>query len=182
MSDIITIRGFVATDVTTSTTTTGVGTASFRLGSPSRHFDKTSGTWVEDHMNWFTVQGYRQLAGNMGCSIKKGQRVIVVGRLKLASWERDGRIFHKAEINADAVGHDLKWGSANYIRTPKNELPDSEVPGRPGSDGYDGAGGDHGPDDYPGEDDIPEDVMIEDPNGEYVAVNTETGELAGAST
>jgi single-strand DNA-binding protein len=133
-------------------------------------------------MNWFTVQGYRQLAGNMGCSIKKGQRVIVVGRLKLASWERDGRIFHKAEINADAVGHDLKWGSANYIRTPKNELPDSEVPGRPGSDGYDGAGGDHGPDDYPGEDDIPEDVMIEDPNGEYVAVNTETGELAGAST
>src|SRR5687767_11502152 len=88
MSDIITIRGFVATDVTTSTTTTGVGTASFRLGSPSRHFDKTSGTWVEDYMNWFTVQGYRQLAGNMGCSIKKGQRVIVVGRLKLASWER----------------------------------------------------------------------------------------------
>ncbi|HYH76089.1 MAG TPA: single-stranded DNA-binding protein, partial [Arthrobacter sp.] len=155
---------------------------SFRLGSPSRHFDKTSGTWVEDYMNWFTVQGYRQLAGNMGCSIKKGQRVIVVGRLKLASWERDGRIFHKAEINADAVGHDLKWGSANYIRTPKNELPDSEVPGRSESDGYDGPGGDQAADDYPGEDDIPEDVMIEDTNGDYVAVNTETGELAGAAT
>jgi single-strand DNA-binding protein len=133
-------------------------------------------------MNWFTVQGYRQLAGNMGCSIKKGQRVIVVGRLKLASWERDGRIFHKAEINADAVGHDLKWGSANYIRTPKNELPDSEAAGRSGNDGYDGAGGDHGPEDYPGEDDIPEDVMIEDTNGDYLAVNTETGELAGAAT
>ena len=182
MSDIITIRGFVATDVTTSTTTTGVGTASFRLGSPSRHFDKTSGTWVEDYMNWFTVQGYRQLAGNMGCSIKKGQRVIVVGRLKLASWERDGRIFHKAEINADAVGHDLKWGSAHYIRTPKNELPDSEVAGQPGADGYDGAGRDPGPEDYAEEDGIPEDVMIEDTNGDYVTVDTETGELAGAAT
>jgi single-strand DNA-binding protein len=182
MSDIITIRGFVATDVTTSTTTSGVGTASFRLGSPSRHFDKTSGTWVEDYMNWFTVQGYRELAGNMGCSIKKGQRVIVVGRLKLASWERDGRIFHKAEINADAVGHDLKWGSANYIRTPKNELPASGAPGQAGGEGYDRAGGDPGPDDYPGEDDIAEDVMIEDTNGDYLAVNTETGELAAAAT
>jgi single-strand DNA-binding protein len=181
MSDIITIRGFVATDVTTSTTTTGVGTASFRLGSPSRHFDKTSGTWVEDHMNWFTVQGYRQLAGNMGCSIKKGQRVIVVGRLKLASWERDGRIFHKAEINADAVGHDLKWGSANYIRTPKNELPDAAVAGQPGTDAYDGAVGE-GPEDYAEDDVIPEDVMIEDTNGDYVTVDTETGELAGAAT
>ncbi|MGK3955719.1 single-stranded DNA-binding protein [Arthrobacter sp. R4] len=182
MSDIITIRGFVATDVTTSTTTTGVGTASFRLGSPSRHFDKTSGTWVEDHMNWFTVQGYRQLAGNMGCSIKKGQRVIVVGRLKLASWERDGRVFHTAEINADAVGHDLKWGSANYIRNPKNELPDSEVANRTGGDGYDGTGGDPEPDDYTEEDGIPKDVTIQDTNGDYVTLDTETGELAGAAT
>ncbi|WP_066292015.1 single-stranded DNA-binding protein [Arthrobacter sp. B6] len=182
MTDIITIRGFVATDVTTSTTTTGIGTASFRLGSPSRHFDKASGTWIEDNMNWFTVQGYRQLAGNMGCSIKKGQRVIVVGRLKLASWERDGRIYHKAEITADAVGHDLKWGSANYIRTPKNELPDSETSARSGSDGYDPAGVDSGPDDYPEEDGTPEDIVFEDATGSYVSVDTETGELAGAAT
>ena len=33
----------------------------------------------------------------MGCSIKKGQRVIVVGRLKMRSWERDGRIHHIAD-------------------------------------------------------------------------------------
>ncbi len=178
MTDIITIRGFVATDVTTSTTTTGVGTASFRLGSPSRHFDKASGAWVEDNVNWFTVQGYRQLAGNMGCSIKKGQRVIVVGRLKLASWERDGRIYHKAEINADAVGHDLTWGSANYIKTVKNE--DSGKGDQPAGDAYD-EGADAGPEGYPDEDTTPEGVVFEDGSGEYVSVDTETGELAGAT-
>ena len=181
MTDIITIRGFVATDVTTSTTTTGVGTASFRLGSPSRHFDKASGEWVEDYMNWFTVQGYRQLAGNMACSIKKGQHVIVVGRLKLARWERDGRIYHKAEVNADSVGHDLRWGSANYIRTAKNELPDSETAAQRGGDGYDAAAGESGPDDYP-EDGAAEDIVFEDASGDYVSVDTETGELAAVAT
>lgn len=181
MSDIITIRGFVATDVTTSTTTTGVGTASFRLGSPSRYFDKASKAWVEDNVNWFTVQGYRDLAGNMACSIKKGQRVIVVGRLKLVKWERDGRIFHKAEINADSVGHDLRWGSANYIRAMKNERPGSETAMEPATDSYDGPDGDSGPDGYP-DDATPDDVVFEDASGEYVSVDTETGELAGAAT
>ena len=75
---------------------------------------------MDGNTNWFTVQGYRQLAGNMGCSIKKGQRVIVVGRLKMRSWEKDGRIYHVAEIDAESVGHDLMWGSANFIRTVNN--------------------------------------------------------------
>ncbi len=120
MSDYMTFRGFVATDIKTSTTTTGVGTASFRLGSTARRFDRTTNTWVDMHTNWFTVQGYRQLAGNMGCSIKKGQRVIVVGRLKLRTWEKEGRIHFAHEIDAESVGHDLMWGSANYIRTVNN--------------------------------------------------------------
>jgi len=117
MSDNITVRGFVATEVRTSTTPGGVGTASFRLGSTERRFDRSANDWVDGNTNWFTVQGYRQLAGNIGCSIKKGQRVIVVGRLKLRSWEKDGRVYHEVDIDAESVGHDLMWGSANFIRT-----------------------------------------------------------------
>ena len=117
MNDNITVRGFVASEIRTSTTPGGVGTASFRLGSTERRFDRTANAWVDGNTNWFTVQGYRQLAGNIGCSIKKGQRVIVVGRLKLRSWEKDGRVYHAVDIDAESVGHDLMWGSANFIRT-----------------------------------------------------------------
>ena len=116
MSDNITVRGFVASEIRSSTTPGGVATASFRLGSTERRFDRASSTWVDGNTNWFTVQGYRQLAGNIGCSIKKGQRVIVVGRLKMRSWEKEGRIYHVAEIDAESVGHDLMWGSANFTR------------------------------------------------------------------
>ena len=117
MSDIITVRGFVATEPKSSTTPGGVATANFRLGSTERRFDRATNAWIDGNTNWFKVQGYRQLAGNIGCSVKKGQKVIVVGRLKLRSWEHDGRIYHSAEIDADSVGHDLTWGSANFIRT-----------------------------------------------------------------
>jgi single-strand DNA-binding protein len=117
MNDSITVRGFVATEIKSSTTPGGVATASFRMGSTDRRFDRTANAWVDGHTNWFTVQGYRQLAGNLGCSIKKGQRIIVVGRLKLRSWESDGRVHHAVDIDAESVGHDLMWGSANYTRT-----------------------------------------------------------------
>ncbi len=117
MTDNITVRGFVATEIKSSTTPGGVPTANFRMGATERRFDRKSDTWIDGNTNWFTVQGYRQLAGNMGCSIKKGQRVIVVGKLKLRSWEKDGRIHHAVEIDAESVGHDLMWGSANFIRT-----------------------------------------------------------------
>jgi single-strand DNA-binding protein len=183
MSDNITVRGFVATEIKSSTTPGGVGTASFRLGSTDRRYDRASGTWIDGNTNWFTVQGYRQLAGNMGCSIKKGQRVIVVGRLKLRSWEKEGRIYHESDIDAESVGHDLMWGSANYIRTASNSAQAASEHGAAGqSDGApEEAGRDSGIGDRPDDDDgAPEDIFVEDANGNYVSVDAETGELAGS--
>jgi single-strand DNA-binding protein len=189
MSDNITVRGFVATEIKSSTTPGGVGTASFRLGSTDRHYDRASGTWVDGNTNWFTVQGYRQLAGNMGCSIKKGQRVIVVGRLKLRSWEKEGRVHYATEIDADSVGHDLMWGSANYIRTvSKGPYSASEqgagaqsAGGFPAESGQAGseAGSDEAGDDPDGDGSTA--IYLEDTNGELIPVDPETGELADAT-
>lgn len=186
MSDYITFRGFVATDIKTSTTPGGVGTASFRLGSTARRFDRASGSWVDIHTNWFTVQGYRQLAGNMACSIKKGQRVIVVGRLKLRQWEKEGRIYHAAEIDAESVGHDLMWGSANYIRTVTNGpqlVPDDGASGQDTAHAVEVGQADPGADGGLGEadDDVAASaVFLEDADGNYIPVDSETGELAGS--
>lgn len=117
MADIITVRGFVAGDVRPGTTNGGVNTANFRLGSTDRHYDRATQQWVDGDTNWFTVQAYRQLAGNIAGSVKKGQRVVVMGRLKLRQWDRDGRIYNVAQIDAESIGHDLSWGTANYQRS-----------------------------------------------------------------
>ncbi|WP_461165072.1 single-stranded DNA-binding protein [Arthrobacter sp. R4-81] len=196
MTDNITVRGFVVTEIKTSTTPGGTATASFRIGSTDRRFDRATSAWVDGNTNWFTVQGYRQLAGNLACSIKKGQRVIVVGRLKMRSWEKDGRIYHVAEIDAESVGHDLMWGSANFIRTsgqngqsstqavqiaPEGDSgrasgefvaePDDDGPGREPGDASDVP---------PGMEEPPS-VFVDEESGELFAVDSSTGELTGAA-
>ncbi|MFJ3956813.1 single-stranded DNA-binding protein [Arthrobacter sp. NPDC090010] len=117
MADSITIRGFVAGEVRPGVTSGGVNTASFRMGSTDRHYDRATQQWVDGETNWFTVQAYRQLAGNIAGSVRKGQRVVVLGRLKLRQWRNDeGKTFHVAQIEAESIGHDLSWGTANYQR------------------------------------------------------------------
>lgn len=179
MNDSITVRGFVASEIRSSTTPGGVATASFRLGSTERRFDRSANAWVDGNTNWFTVQGYRQLAGNIGCSIKKGQRVIIVGRLKMRSWEKDGRVYHVAEIDAESVGHDLMWGSANFTRTAANgPMPgqDAAAPGRTD-------GGQDAPDDDRGMDADTDDTGADDTGSDddEQDFDAETGELKGAA-
>ncbi|MDZ4091981.1 MAG: single-stranded DNA-binding protein [Arthrobacter sp.] len=187
MSDNITVRGFVATEPKSSTTPGGVATATFRLGSTERRFDRATNAWIDGNTNWFRVQGYRQLAGNIGCSVKKGQKVIVVGRLKLRSWEHDGRIYHSAEIDADSVGHDLTWGSANYIRTAGNGPQAAAGPDGPGAASPEGnrEGQDDPPhaepDDNDGYEPTVHPVFIDDLRGEVEELDEETGELKGAA-
>ncbi|MCB5272841.1 Single-stranded DNA-binding protein 1 [Arthrobacter sp. SO5] len=182
MSDNITVRGFVATEIKSSTTPGGVGTASFRLGSTERRYDRGSSTWIDGNTNWFTVQGYRQLAGNIGCSIKKGQRVIVVGRLKMRSWEKDGRIHHVAEIDAESVGHDLMWGSANYTRTAGAGNHGNVGQATAASVETDGSPGEEPPGDREASDgDSSDGVFVEDANGEMAELDEETGELKGVA-
>ena len=194
MSDNITVRGFVATEIRSATTPGGVATASFRLGATERRYDRASSTWVDGNTNWFTVQGYRQLAGNIGCSIKKGQRVIVVGRLKMRSWEKDGRVHHVAEIDAESVGHDLMWGSANFTRSAANGANLAAAgTGAPGAGESGGDSGGVGLRTEPGNgsagdggaigdsDDDHHATFIDDATGEEQEVDQETGELKGAA-
>jgi single-strand DNA-binding protein len=189
MSDNITVRGFAASDIRSSTTPGGVATASFRLGSTERRFDRASSTWIDGNTNWFTVQGYRQLAGNLGCSIKKGQRVIVVGRLKMRSWEKDGRIYHVAEIDAESVGHDLMWGSANFTRTSAQNGqsgvqigsadPAQDDPEQVDSAGGGGISGSEG--DAASTSEEPPMVFVDEESGEVLELDSNTGELSDSA-
>lgn len=119
MQDIVTIVGNVATDPTQGRTAAGVPVTNFRLASSHRRFDEASQTWVEVATNWYSVAAFRGLAENVKASLRAGDSVIVVGRLKIRAWENNGKQGTSIDIDADAIGHDLKWGTANYRRTPK---------------------------------------------------------------
>lgn len=145
MTDIITVRGYVATDVRLTSAQSGLAVAGFRMCSTDRRFDKEANAWVDGHTNWYSVSMFRQLATHAGASLKKGDRVIVTGRLKVRPWiNADGRTGTSVDIDADTAGHDLMWGTANFKRTTADR---SEV--QAGAGAEDPAGGDQAADGLP---------------------------------
>lgn len=118
MSNYVTIRGFVGTDVKCSVASSGLPITKFRLGSSDRYFDKKTNAWVDGETNWYSVSMFRQLATNGGVSLQKGDRVIVTGKLRVRTWVNDeGKSGTTVEIDADSAGHDLLFGTASFRRS-----------------------------------------------------------------
>lgn len=117
MTDTITLTGLVATSPRHIVTSEGLTITSFRLASNQRRFDRAQNAWVDGDTNWYTVTAFRQLGTHVASSIEKGQRVIVVGRVRIRDWESGEKSGTTIEIDAEAVGHDLTWGRATFTRT-----------------------------------------------------------------
>jgi single-strand DNA-binding protein len=117
MTDSITLTGLVATAPRHIVTSEGLAITSFRLASTQRRFDRSQERWIDGDTNWYTVTAFRQLAINAAGSVKKGERVILAGRLRVREWENGERAGTNVDIEADAIGHDLTWGSSAYTRS-----------------------------------------------------------------
>jgi single-strand DNA-binding protein len=117
MTEQISVAGLVATMPRHLVTADGLPVTSFRLVAANRKYDKNTRRWIEADSNWFTVSSFRQLAVNTSGSINKGDRVVVTGRLKIREWDNGDKSGTSVEIEADAIGHDLSWGTANFTRT-----------------------------------------------------------------
>jgi single-strand DNA-binding protein len=129
MNDTITVCGIVATDPRHLVTETGIAITSMRLASPSRRWDRANSVWTNGPTNWFTVTAFRSLAANVHKSVKKGDRILVTGRVRIRTWERDGRGGTSVEIDAEALGQDLAWGISNWIKVPRHASEASAAPG-----------------------------------------------------
>jgi single-strand DNA-binding protein len=117
MQDTITLVGLVATSPRHIVSATGLPVTSFRLASSNRWFDRAQSRWVDGETNWYSVSAFRQLALNSAASLQKGDRVIVVGKLKIRNWENGARTGLNVDVEADAIGPDLSWGTARYTKS-----------------------------------------------------------------
>ena len=119
MSELITVTGNLAADPERRSTAGGDVVVAFRVGSTQRRFDRESNMWVDAYTNWYHVSAFRSLADHALRSLRKGDRVIVVGTLRLRTWENDSRSGVTADVDAHAIGPDLRWGTTTFTRAAR---------------------------------------------------------------
>jgi len=129
MNDNVTILGRVGADPKRSETASGVAVVNFRVASPQRRFDSKTQTWIETGTNWYNVSAFRQLADHVKSSLHQGDGVIVTGKLKLREWENAERKGMSADIDAEAIGHDLRWGASAFAKASRPASAQESVPG-----------------------------------------------------
>ena len=102
-----TVVGNVTRDPEMRFAQSGMAIATFGVAWNRRRQDQ------EDEVSFFDVVCFRQLAENVGDSIRKGARVVIYGTLQQRSWETPtGERRSKVEILADDVAPSLKWATA----------------------------------------------------------------------
>ncbi len=111
MEAVITITGYVGTEVEARA---GGAVAKFRLASTPRV--KSKGEWGDGATTWIEVACFRSLAEHVLSSVRKGDPVVAVGRLRTNTWEKDGQSFERLVLEAEVVGHDLNRGTSAFRR------------------------------------------------------------------
>lgn len=115
MNDIyVTLSGNVTHDPRQFPLADGSRVTSIRVATSRRYLDRRTQEWLNSPPTYFAVRCYRGLADNAAQSIRRGHPVVVHGRLRIREFERDGERRFMAEIEATAIGHDLKWGITTF--------------------------------------------------------------------
>ena len=127
MTDTLTLTGLVATIPKQIVTGNGLAITTFRLASTQRRFDRTEQKWVDGDTNWYTISSFRQLATNVITSVQRGQRVVVTGRLRIRDWATEENHGTSVGVDADAIGHDLSWGTAQFTRSASTKVAEADA-------------------------------------------------------
>jgi single-strand DNA-binding protein len=129
----ITIVGNVVDEVALRPTPTGLSRVSFRVANTQRRRDRETGQWVDGHKLFVSVTFWREFAENVALSVKKGDPVVVHGRIYSRQYVRDENNHVSYEIEPESIGHDLARGVGVFekrrrgygasVETDNNGLP-----------------------------------------------------------
>ena len=131
---VITVVGNLTADPELRFTPSGAAVANFTVASTPRTFDKNSNEWKDGEALFLRCSIWRQAAENVAESLQKGMAVIVQGRLKQRSYEKEGEKRTVYELDVEEIGPSLKWATAKINRTQRGS-------GSGGFGGNSGGGG-----------------------------------------
>jgi single-strand DNA-binding protein len=113
---VITVCGRVVADPEHRSTRAGTQFTTFRVASTVRRRNR-EGVFVDGPTSFYNVAAYRSVGMNSHTSLRKGDPVVVYGRLTINTWQRvDESWGSSPEVEAITVGHDLTFGTTEYAK------------------------------------------------------------------
>lgn len=113
--------------------------ARFRIASNVRRYDAELGRVVDVRTSFFSVSCWGYLAANVGESLRRGERVVVSGRLEVREYTGDDKVLRTSvDITADSVGPDLTYGVSRFTKVRRGTAevaPDEDADAAPDEGG-----------------------------------------------
>jgi single-strand DNA-binding protein len=109
MEPQVTMTGNLVSDPSRRVTAAGVVVTRMRIASNHRRFDRDRGEWISSDPVYLDVNCWRQLGDNVAASLKKGDSVLVTGRLTMREYDdaAGGARRQAFTIEATTVSPDL---------------------------------------------------------------------------
>jgi single-strand DNA-binding protein len=108
MDTYVTVQGNLVSDPTQRSTANGATVVGIRVASSGRKFDKATGEFRDGDPMFISVSCWRALGGHVMASLRKGDSVVIHGRLIHRTYDdKQGNRRSVHEIDAIAVGPDL---------------------------------------------------------------------------
>ncbi len=130
---LLTLSGRLTASPRLSETPSGARYTKLRVASTSRVFDRAESQWRDGDTLFLDVTCWRRLAENAAATLERGDRVLIVGRLKQRSYEDGQGVRHTVfDVEAEAVGADLGRFPATLQRGDPPVADPGAAPAEPG--------------------------------------------------
>jgi single-strand DNA-binding protein len=127
----ITVTGNMTRDPELKYTNSGKALAKFGIAVNKRQ--KVDGEWTDGEPSFFDVVAWDTLGENIAESLKKGTKVVIIGRIEIRTFKRnDGSEGKSIEITADEVAPSLQYATARVEKVDRQAK--SQAPATAASD------------------------------------------------
>lgn len=96
------LLGCLGQDVKFSVSQGGMEIAKMSVAVGESRKDKDTGQWKE-FTEWVNVTAFGSQAKNCNDFLRKGSKVMVMGKFRTNKWEKDGQTHYSSEVAADRV-------------------------------------------------------------------------------
>ncbi|WP_180342336.1 single-stranded DNA-binding protein [Actinomyces wuliandei] len=127
----LTVQGVLGTNPVLSRTEGGRAYCRFRVAVTPSY--RTEQGWQDAGTIWFTAKAWGRLAENLSLSLRKGDPVLLTGRLSEETWSTSEGTHSSNVITLWSVGHDLTRGESRFARVRAADapsVPDTREEGR----------------------------------------------------